>query len=102
MNHQGVQASQRKGLTSGEVQELPGKSGKFTGRYGKIGGLVTRIAATSNPKSLATAIATQKITATPNAPVKLRLHCDFCGKSLRLRNCDWQLLAICDCDCVGH
>ena len=64
--------------------------------------LVTRIAATSNRKSLATAVATQKITATPKTPVKLRFHCDFCGKSLRLRNCDWQSLAICDSDCVGH
>ena len=32
----------------------------------------------------------------------LRFYCDFCGKSLRLRNCDCQSLAICDCDCVGH
>ena len=44
----------------------------------------------------------KKITATPKTAVKLRFHCDFCGKSLRLRNCDWQSLAICDCDCVGH
>ena len=26
----------------------------------------------------------------------LRFHCDFCGKSLRLRSCDRQSLAICD------
>ena len=32
----------------------------------------------------------------------LRFYCDFCGKSLRLRSCDCQSLAICDCDCVGH
>ena len=32
----------------------------------------------------------------------LRCYCDFCGKNLRLRNCDCQSLAICDCDCVGH
>ena len=44
----------------------------------------------------------RKITATPKTSVKLRFHCDFCGKNLRLRNCDWQSLAICDCDCVGH
>ena len=43
-----------------------------------------------------------KITATPKALVKLRFHCDFCGKSLRLQNCDWQSLAICHCNCVGH
>ena len=35
-------------------------------------------------------------------PLALRFRCDFCVKSLRLRNCDWQSLAICDCDCVGH
>ena len=64
--------------------------------------LVTQIAAISNRKSLATAIATQKITATLKTPLPLRFHCDFCGKSLRLQNCDWQLLAICDCDGVGH
>ena len=33
-------------------------------------------------------------------------HRDFtaisAGKSLRLRKCDCQSLAICDCDCVGH
>ena len=44
----------------------------------------------------------KKITATPKRPGTLRLHCDFCGKSLRLRKCDWQSLAICDCDCVGN
>ena len=43
-----------------------------------VPGLVTRIAATSNRKSLATVIATQKITATPKTPLKLRFHCDFC------------------------
>ena len=32
----------------------------------------------------------------------LRFYCDFCGNSLRLRSCDCQSLAICDCDCVGH
>ena len=32
----------------------------------------------------------------------LRFYCVFCGKSLRLRSCDCQSLAICDCDCVGH
>ena len=32
----------------------------------------------------------------------LRFYCDFCGKSLRLRSCDCESLAICDCDCVGH
>ena len=32
----------------------------------------------------------------------LRFYCNFCGKSLRLRSCDCQSLAICDCDCVGH
>ena len=32
----------------------------------------------------------------------LRFYCDFCGKSLRLRSCGCQSLAICDCDCVGH
>ena len=32
----------------------------------------------------------------------LRFYCDFCRKSLRLRNCECQSLAICDCDCVGH
>ena len=38
VNHQGVQASQRKGLTSGEVQELPGKVGKiFRESMGKSG-----------------------------------------------------------------
>ena len=30
--------------------------------------------------------------------VTLRFHCDFCGTSLRLRTCEWQSLAICDCD----
>ena len=35
-------------------------------------------------------------------PLTLPFHCDFCGKSLRLRNCDWQSLAICDCNGVGH
>ena len=34
--------------------------------------------------------------------VILRFYCDFCGKSLRLRSCDCQSLAICDCDCLGH
>ena len=32
--------------------------------------------------------------------VTLRFYCDFCGKSLRLRSCDCQSLAICDCDCA--
>ena len=42
---------------------------------------------------LVTPIATHQITATPKTPLTLRFHCDFCGKSLRLRNCDWQSLA---------
>ena len=32
----------------------------------------------------------------------LQFYCDFCRESLRLRSCDCQSLAICDCDCVGH
>ena len=31
----------------------------------------------------------------------LRFYCDFCRKSLRLRSCDCQSLAICDCNCVA-
>ena len=38
----------------------------------------------------------------PECVATLRFYCDFCGKSLRLRSCDCQSLAICDCDCVGH
>ena len=34
----GCQASQKKGLTSGEVRELPGKSGKLPGKSGKLPG----------------------------------------------------------------
>ena len=44
----------------------------------------------------------KKITATPKTLVKLRFHCNFCGQNLRHRNSDWQSLAICDCDCMGH
>ena len=34
----GCQASQRKGLTSGEVRELPGKFGELPGKSGKLPG----------------------------------------------------------------
>ena len=34
----GCQASQRKGLTSGEVRELPGKSGELPGKSGELPG----------------------------------------------------------------
>ena len=34
----GCQASQRKGLTSGEVRELPGKLGELPGKFGKLPG----------------------------------------------------------------
>ena len=34
----GCQASQRKGLTSGEVRELPGKFGELPGKFGKLPG----------------------------------------------------------------
>ena len=64
--------------------------------------LVTRIAATSNRKSLATAFATQKNHCdsedTSNTAISLR----FLREKLATSNCDWQSLAICDCDGVGH
>ena len=36
----------------------------------------------------------------PMRPLTLRLYWDICGKSLRLRNCDCQSLAICGCNCL--
>ena len=51
--------------------------------------LVTRIAATSNRKSLATAIATQKKKCdSEKHPLALRFHCDFsAGKA-----CDFEIV----------
>ena len=64
--------------------------------------LVTRIAATSNRKSLATAIAIQKNHCDSENTCRTAISLRFLQENLRLRNCDWQSLAICDCDCVGH
>ena len=80
---------EKRGRVENLTYDTPPKKGFWTPP------LVTRIAATSNRKSLATAIVTQKSHCDSKTPVKLRFHCDFCGKSLRLRNCDWQSLAIC-------
>ena len=67
------------------------------------GSLVIRIETTSNRKSLATAIATQKNHCDSENTLR---HCDFtaisAGKACDFEICDWQSLAICDYDCVGH
>ena len=38
LGRRGCQASQRKGLTSGEVPELPGKFGELPGKFGELPG----------------------------------------------------------------
>ena len=38
MSQERVSGSQRKGLTSGEVPELPGKFGELPGKFGKLPG----------------------------------------------------------------
>ena len=48
----GCQASQKKGLTSGEVRELPGKFGELPGKFGKLPGNLWKLLLSSTVREL--------------------------------------------------